>query len=79
MSESKTTCRYCMRPPGGVHKKDCRVGKRYARPWAFKPPPRLSYGYPIANIFDCVGGNIKVKCIPRGTPHCVNLATMGRN
>ena len=68
MSETKTTCRYCMRPPGGWHTKGCRIDKAHGRPWAFKPPPKLSYGYPIANIFDCVGGDIKVVPIPRGTP-----------
>ena len=72
-SESKTTCRHCGRLPGGVHKKDCKRGKRYARPWAFKPPPKLSYGYPIANIFDCVGGKINVVPIPRGTRMRVQL------
>ena len=30
MSETKTTCHHCKRPPGGVHKKSCKLGKRYA-------------------------------------------------
>ncbi len=74
MSETKTTCRYCGRPPGGIHGGACRLGKRYARRAGWKPPPKLSYGYPIANVFDLVGGDIKVIPIERGTPHCVNLS-----
>ena len=73
MSQTKTTCEHCGRPPGGVHGGECRRGKKYAKITAIKPPPKLSYGYPIANIFDCVGGDIKVVPIPRGTPMRVQL------
>lgn len=73
MSESKTTCRLCQRPPGGVHKKSCKLGKRYAKIEALKLPPTVTRRYPIANIFECVGGNINVIPIPRGTPMRVKL------
>lgn len=72
-SETKTTCRHCGRPPGGVHGGACRLGKRYAKVGAFKLPPTVTRRWPIANIFECVGGDLTVKPIPRGTPHRVRL------
>lgn len=69
MSQSKTTCEHCQRPPGGVHKKRCARGKNHYRTARErKAPPKLSPGYPVADIFDCVGGPIKSVRLPRGEP-----------
>ncbi len=79
-SQTKTTCHLCQRPPGGWHRASCPMSKRYAKlECDRKPHPRLSPGYPIANVFDLTWGvNLKPIPLARGIPRRINLATMGR-
>ncbi len=72
-SESKTTCNLCERPPGGIHRDKCPRGKNFRRVDALRQKPSPPRGWPIANIHDCVGGPIKTKVIPPGTPSPVKL------
>ncbi len=76
-SQTKTTCHLCERPLGGVHRAKCPLSERYAKlECDRKPHPKLSPGYPIANIFDLVwGANLKPKPLPRGEPRRISFVT----
>jgi len=52
MSEAKTVCLFCERPPGGVHKEDCQRGSLFAR--ERKEPEKVT-----VTIDDLVAGPFK--------------------
>ena len=68
MGEAKTVCPLCKRKPGTRHKKKCARGKRFYGISAYRQKPCPSASYPIADIYDCVAGPLKLKAIPKGTP-----------
>jgi len=63
VSDSTTTCPYCKRLPGGIHKDGCAIGRRYRKPVGMPKPPKVRKSQPVADIRDCVAGPIKVKWI----------------
>ena len=68
MSESKTRCNLCNRPPGGRHTYRCARGRRFAKSFFEKQrqkrEARWRAGYPIADIRDLVAGPIKATILP---------------
>jgi len=73
MGESKTVCHHCKRKPGERHKRKCARGKLYYISASLRARPTTPRSYPIANIYDCVAGPLKLKPIPKGTPMRVRL------
>lgn len=70
MSESKTKCNLCGRPPGGIHTFSCARGRRFAKSFAEKMRRKKldnwKPGYPLADIMDLLGGgDLSVRKIPR--------------
>lgn len=75
MGEAKTVCHLCKREPGTRHKKSCPKHKNYSIPQAWRKMRDKPYKprWPIADIYDCVAGPLKLVPIPRGTPMRVQL------
>ncbi len=69
MSESKTKCNLCGRPPGGRHTYRCARGRRFAKSFHEKQRQKKQAqwkpGFPIADIMELVSGPIKVMRISR--------------
>ncbi len=76
MGEARTICHLCGRKPGERHGAKCSRGRLYkiSPAWRkMREALHVKAGYPIANIYDCVAGPLKVKAIPKGTPTRVQL------